>query len=129
MGGLSPAYKMSWIYTAAAGIVSGILGAMGMGGGGILVIVLTIFMGYEQSLAQGINLIFFIPCAITAIIIYSRKKLINWKITVPFSLLGCIGSIIGATVSFHTDSKILSVIFGIMLLILGIKELFAKNKS
>lgn len=120
---------MSWIYTALAGIASGILGAMGMGGGGVLVIVLTVFMGYEQSLAQGINLLFFIPCAIVAIIVYSRKKLINWKIAVPFSLLGCVGAIVGSIVSFYTNSKILSIIFGIMLLILGFKELFAKDKK
>ncbi len=120
---------MSWIYAALAGTASGILGAMGMGGGGVLVIVLTVFLGYEQSLAQGINLIFFIPCAIIAIIIYSRKKLIDWKIAIPFSLLGCIGSLAGAIISSYIDNKILSVIFGIMLLILGIKELFAKNKK
>ena len=64
-----------------------------------------------------------------AIIVYSRKKLINWKIAVPFSLLGCVGAIIGSVVSFYIDNKILSVIFGIMLLILGIKELFAKDKK
>lgn len=119
---------MSILYTAVAGIVSGILGAMGMGGGGILVIVLTVFMGYEQALAQGINLMFFIPCAIVAIIIYSRKKLIEWKIAVPFSILGCIGSIIGSILSSYINSKILSVIFGIMLLIIGIKELFSKKQ-
>lgn len=120
---------MSWLYSAAAGIVSGILGAMGMGGGGVLVIVLTIFCGYEQTLAQGINLIFFVPCAITAIIIYSRKKLIDWKTALPFSLLGCLGAVIGAVTASYFDNKTLSVIFGIMLLFMGIKELFAKTKE
>ena len=49
------------IYAIFAAIASGILGAMGMGGGGILMIYLTVFAGLEQSLAQGINLLFFIP--------------------------------------------------------------------
>lgn len=119
---------MSGIYIAAAGIVSGILGAMGMGGGGVLVIVLTVFCGYEQTLAQGINLIFFVPCAVAAIIIYSYKKMIDWKIAIPFSIMGCIGAVIGSYLSSYFDSKTLSVIFGIMLLVIGVKELFSKTK-
>ena len=119
---------MSGFYIAAAGIVSGILGAMGMGGGGVLVIVLTVFCGYEQTLAQGINLIFFVPCAVVAIIIYSYKKLIDWKIAIPFSIMGCIGAVIGSYMTSYFDNKTLSVIFGIMLLVIGLKELFSKTK-
>ncbi|MGN0469859.1 MAG: TSUP family transporter [Acutalibacteraceae bacterium] len=128
MGGVPPYYKMSGVYIAAAGIVSGILGAMGMGGGGVLVIVLTVFCGYEQTLAQGINLIFFVPCAVAAIIIYSYKKLIDWKIAIPFSVMGCIGAVVGSYLTSYFDNKTLSLIFGIMLLVIGVKELFSKTK-
>ncbi len=129
LGGIPPFDKMSSLYIALAGAASGLLGSMGMGGGGVLVIVLTVFMGYEQTLAQGINLLFFIPCALVAVIIYSRKKLIEWRTAIPFGLLGCIGSVVGSLISYYTDEKALSVIFGIMLLILGVRELFAKGND
>ena len=61
---------MNWIWTPIAGILSGILASMGLGGGGILIIYLTIFAGIEQATAQGINLVFFIPISIVAILIY-----------------------------------------------------------
>ena len=43
------------------GFVSGIVSVTGMGGGTILIFLLTFLMGIEQHIAQGINLIFFIP--------------------------------------------------------------------
>ena len=52
-----------------AGLMSGIIGGMGLGGGAVLIIYLTIFQGVEQLQAQGINLLFFIPIASLAPII------------------------------------------------------------
>ena len=62
-----------------AGLLSGIIGAMGMGGGAVLIIYLTLFASVEQLTAQGINLIFFIPIGITAILIYAKKGKIKWN--------------------------------------------------
>ena len=53
-----------WLLIAAAGLVSGALGAMGLGGGGILILCLTAFAGMEQVTAQGVNLLLFIPTAL-----------------------------------------------------------------
>ena len=63
-----------------AGLFSGILGSMGLGGGGVLIIYLSLFTETEQLKAQGINLLFFIPIAAASVIIYSLKGLIKWKI-------------------------------------------------
>ena len=57
-----------------AGLFSGIIGGMGMGGGAVLIIYLTVFKNCEQLRAQGINLLFFVPIAILAVIIYTFKK-------------------------------------------------------
>lgn len=115
---------MSGLWAAIAGIVSGILGGMGMGGGGVLILVLTLLCGYNQELAQGINLIFFLPCAIVAVIIYSRKKLIRWRLAIPFALLGAVGSLFGAYIGSLISGEILSKLFGGLLLIIGLKQLF-----
>ena len=52
------------------GIISGIVTGMGMGGGSILILILTAFMGVNQHTAQATNLIFFIPTSISAIYVY-----------------------------------------------------------
>lgn len=116
---------MSGFWAAAAGIVSGILGGMGMGGGGVLILVLTLLGNYNQELAQGINLIFFLPCAIVAVMIYSRRKLIRWRLAIPFALLGVAGSLFGSYIGTFISGEMLSKLFGGLLLLIGLKQLFS----
>lgn len=120
---------MSIILCAVSGIISGIFASLGMGGGGVLIICLTLFMNIEQQQAQGINLIFFILPAIFSVLIYSRRKLIVWKIAVPFALLGVCGAIIGSLLSLIINGYWLSKIFGAMLFVIGVKELLGKKNS
>ena len=56
------------------GMISGIITGLGMGGGSILILVLVSFMSFSQHVAQAANLIFFIPTAITAILIHIKNK-------------------------------------------------------
>ena len=69
---------MWWLYIIF-GALGGILGGMGMGGGTLLIPLLTIFTETKQKEAQGINLIVFIPMAIIALIIHFKNKLVNVK--------------------------------------------------
>jgi hypothetical protein len=70
-----------------AGFLSGLIGAMGLGGGAVLIIYLAVFTKTEQLTAQGINLLFFIPVGLLAVIIYALKGQIRWK-TVLLQLKG-----------------------------------------
>lgn len=56
---------------------------MGIGGGTILIPIMTIFLGFDQKTAQAVNLIYFIPTAITALTIHIKNKQIE-KITCGF---------------------------------------------
>ena len=67
---------MSFILYAIAGISSGIIAGMGMGGGTLLIPILTILLGVEQRISQGINLIVFVPMSIVALIIHCKRKFI-----------------------------------------------------
>lgn len=118
---------MSWLITAIAGTLSAIIGAMGLGGGGVLIIYFTLFTDIPQTLAQGINLLFFIPSAIVAIIIYIKKKLINFKLAIIFALLGVAGACIGSYIACFVDSKILSKLFAVLLFIMGIRQFKNNN--
>lgn len=113
---------------AIAAFLTGIFASMGMGGGSILIIYLTIFAGVQQNTAQGINLLFFIPIATVALIFYSKKHLIHLKLVSLASLAGILGAIIGSCLSSKIDNFILRKLFGSLLLFIGIKQLFVKNK-
>ena len=61
------------------GFISGIVSGTGMGGGTILILCLSIFLGINQKIAQATNLIFFIPTSIAAIYVNIKKKKIDFK--------------------------------------------------
>ncbi len=112
-----------------AGLMSGIIGGMGLGGGAVLIIYLTVFKNVEQLKAQGINLLFFIPIALTAVIIYAFKKQIKWKVTLPIALGGVLGAVGGFFLTDFLGGNFTAKLFGGFLILLGIKELFVKSKK
>lgn len=113
---------------ALAGTLSAIIGSMGLGGGGILIIYFNLFTDVSQSLAQGINLLFFIPSALVAIIIYIKKKLINFRLAAAIAALGVIGALLGSYLASLVDSRVLSKLFALLLLVMGVMQ-FRRKKS
>jgi uncharacterized membrane protein YfcA len=106
-----------------------VLSALGMGGGGILLIYLTVYAGVDQLTAQGVNLVFFIPVALVALNIHAKNKLIRWKIVWPCVLLGLLGVWGGAQLAMYIGSQTLSRLFGGFLLIIGVREFFVKPEK
>ena len=111
------------------GIISGTISGTGMGGGTILILILSVFMGIDQHIAQATNLIFFIPTSITAIITTMKDKLINWKIAIPVAISGVIGAIFGAKISVNMDVNRLKKYFGIFLILITIYEIYSLIKQ
>lgn len=111
------------------GIVSGFVSGMGMGGGTILILLLSMILGIEQHIAQATNLVFFVPTALTAIVTNIKQKNIDFKIAIPISIAGIIGAIIGAISSSKTDVKNLKKYFGIFLALIAIWEIYALVKE
>ena len=105
-----------------AGILAGAFGAMGLGGGSVLMLYLTVICGEEQLKAQGINLMFFIPIALLAVIIFIVKKQISYKRLLPIIIGGVFGVVAGWYLSGVLGSEYISKIFGGLLVILGIRE-------
>ena len=96
---------MSWVIAVVASVIAGFVSALGLGGGGILILYLTLFLDMGQKQAGGINLIFFLPIAAVSIFIHVKNKMIDYK----FAL------------------KWVGKAFAVLVLILGIKELFSKT--
>ena len=119
------------VLSIAAAFLSGLFASLGVGGGTILLLYLTVFASTSQLYSQGVNLLFFIPIAALALIIHTKNKLVKWKVTLWAALPGLIGVFLGSQFAFFIGSDLLRKIFGFFLLLLGIKELFlpAKNKQ
>ena len=107
------------------GIISGTVSGTGMGGGTILILILSVFMGIDQHVAQATNLIFFVPTSITAIITTMKEKLINWKIGITVAICGIIGAVFGAKISVNMNVNNLRKYFGIFLIIITIYEIYS----
>ena len=112
-----------------AAFFSGFAGSLGLGGGGVLVLYLVLSLGEEQITAQGINLLFFIPCAALSTVVYSFKKLIDWKTVLAAAAGGLPGVLLGSWLLRSMNPLWPGKIFGAFLLIMGLKELFAKQKK
>lgn len=107
------------------GIVAGIVSGTGMGGGTILIFLLSFMLGIEQHIAQATNLIFFIPTAIVAIIVNLKNENIDKKLAILVSVFGILGAILGANISIHIDVGILKKCFGCFLAIITINEIYS----
>lgn len=94
-----------------------------------MIFLLTTFAGIEQHIAQGTNLIFFIPTSIVAIIINLKNKNIQLKTALIVIIAGVIGAIIGAKISVNLNVSDLRKYFGYFLIIIAINEIYSFVKT
>lgn len=116
---------MIWSFIAA--LLTGVLASLGVGGGMVLIIYLTVFGGFDQLAAQGINLIYFLPIALLSVIIHSKNGLIEWKKILPSLITGVIFAVFGAAAARYIGSPLLKKIFAVFILLIGFKELFWRS--
>ena len=134
-------HHIKWLYSAETerrliiiletliGFISGIVSGTGMGGGTILILCLSLFMGIDQKVAQATNLVFFIPTSIAAIYINIKEKKIEWKIAKVVIVWGIIGAVTGALIALKVNVKILKKLFGIFLAVIAIHEVYILIKE
>lgn len=111
------------------GFFSGIIGGMGVGGGAILIPLITFFFNVEQKIAQSVNLLYFIPTAAAAVIIHVKNKKIEIKPLIMIIIFGVIGCIAGSVAALKIKSSLLGKMFGIFLIILSIREVYLFFKA
>lgn len=111
------------------GILGGVLGGMGMGGGTVLIPLLTIFCGVEQAAAQGVNLVSFLPMSLLALSVHAQNGLLKTHslgfIIVPAVLCSAGGSLVAAVL----PAAVLKRAFGAFLVILSFFQLKAGLKA
>ncbi len=104
------------------GIAGGIVGGMGMGGGTLLIPLLTVFCSVEQHAAQACNLIVFIPMSIVAIIIHAKNGLISGKYFWWTALPAAAAGVLASLACKRLGGEELQRWFGIFLLLLSVYQ-------
>ena len=106
------------------GMIAGCGAALGLGGGTILILLLNFFTDTLQYKIQGINLIFFIPTAVTAIYLNYKNKIIDFSIAKKCIFTGVLGSVFGSILAGRVVNDSLKKYFGIFLLIIAINGIY-----
>ena len=120
---------MKFLFFILCGIVGGIFGGMGMGGGTLLIPILTIFLSVKQHIAQSVNLFAFVPMAIVVLIIHIKNKYVKFKDSWIIILSGLAFSFLGCYVAKITNGNLLEKIFGGMLCGLSIFQFLYSFKQ
>lgn len=107
------------------GLITGAAASMGLGGGFILLVYLSVFTSTAQDIAQGINLLFFLPIALLSLIIHIKNKLIDLKLVGKYLILGLPCAVAGSFVAGIIDVEVLRKLFAAFLLYIGASQLFS----
>lgn len=119
---------MSAVLAVAIGLLTGILSGFGIGGGSLLLLYLTLFEGTGQYQAGGINLLYFLSCAPAALISHCKNGLIEREAVKCCVPAGVVTSVLAALLAARVDTNLLRRAFGVVLLYIGVKETFLRQK-
>jgi uncharacterized membrane protein YfcA len=114
---------------ALAGLVCGILSGMGIGGGTLLMVWMTAVQELPQQTAQGINLLYFLPTAVFALYFHRKNRLLQPSVILPAALAGSLTAALTAWLAWDMDMNLLRKLFGGFLLLVGLRELFYRDKK
>lgn len=110
---------MSWLIPFLCGFAASILSAWGVGGGTLLLLVMTLALGVDQRTAQGINLLFFLPCAAGALIFHWKNGYLDRPVLKAALPWAAALALLGAWIATAVDAAVLRRPFGIYLLLSG----------
>jgi len=120
---------VNWLLPFFCGLGASILSAWGVGGGTLLLLVMTLFLGVDQRTAQGINLLFFLPTAAGALVFHWKNGFLDkptLKRSIPWAVLFALG---GAWAATAVEVELLRKPFGIYLLASGVSLLWPQKKK
>ncbi len=126
---------LTFLGAILAGLVCGVLSGFGIGGGSLLMVWMTAVLSMDQKAAQGVNLLYFLPCAACALIFHIKNRQIVWPAVwpaaaagaVPAALAGSVCAVGGALLAQQADAETLRKLFGGFLILVGLSEVFLKG--
>ena len=115
---------MIYFSLVLAGIAGGLIGGMGMGGGTLLIPILTFLFDIAQKNAQAINLICFVPMAIIALIIHTKNNLVKFEGLLPLVISAVVSSVGAVFLLKLVKSDLQTKLFGGFLILLAISRFY-----
>ena len=110
------------------GAALGFLSGLGVGGGSLLLLWLTLVVGEPQETARVMSLMFFLPCARIATLLRWKQSKPDWRLALPASCAGLIGALLGNLLGPMLDRELLKKALGVLFLLTGIRELRYRPK-
>lgn len=111
------------------GAATGVLSAWGIGGGTLLLLCMTLFLGVGQSEAQGINLLYFLPTALISLRYHRENGYLDREAIRSAAPAGAVCALLAALAATMLDVSALRKPFGVFLLLAGVATLFQKGKN
>lgn len=109
--------------------VLGFLAGLGVGGGSLLILWLTLVLGMAHPEARVLNLLFFLPSAVVSSLFRWKQGKLEIKKVLPAIIAGCVAAAGCSLLSRNLDMEVLKKLFGGLLLITGVRELLYKPKK
>ena len=109
--------------------VLGFLAGIGVGGGSLLILWLSVIVGLPHPQARIINLLFFLPSAVVASLFRWKQGKLDLKKLFPAIIGGCIAAAGASWLGRIINVSLLKKLFGLLLLGTGIRELLYKPKK
>lgn len=106
------------------GMIAGTITGLGMGGGTILILLLTLFYGLEQHIAQATNLIFFVPTSLAAIWMNLKQNNVDRKLAKNIVIFGVIGAVIGSLIAEKLEDQTLKKCFAVFIFLIALHEMY-----
>ena len=110
------------------GLLAGVISGMGIGGGTLLIPALLYFTDLSQQQAQGVNLLYFLPTAVIALITHVKNGNVAVRTAKPLIWTGLAGAVGGALLAVWMEAELLRRLFGGFLFLMGILEVCKKKK-
>ena len=111
------------------GTLLGFLSGLGIGGGSLLILWLTLVLQTDPAAARSINLLFFIPSAVVACFLRIGQGSLRFRPLLPAIIAGCVAAAVFSQVSAMLDVQILKKLFGAVLLAAGVRELLYRDRK
>jgi uncharacterized membrane protein YfcA len=122
---LSTAARTGWLVAALAGFGAGLAGGLfGVGGGIVMVPVLTAFFGLTQHQAHGTSLAAVAATAIAGLVVYGLSGHVAWLPAALMAVSGAFTARLGARLAARTGRERLALAFALFVLVMGVRILW-----
>jgi uncharacterized membrane protein YfcA len=119
----------AWLLPLLAGFGTGILSAWGVGGGTLLLLIMTLLLGVDHRTAQAVNLLFFLPTAALSLWFHRKKGFIDKEMLQSAAIPGTAAALLCAFLALSVDTELLKKPFGLFLIWAGISMLGKAPKA